>query len=202
VACRGEQLARPGYVALIMAVVSIVAKEVLFRYTVSRGKAINSSAVIANAWHHRSDAISSLATLVGIFGAMFFGEHWRILDPIAAVVVSIFICIVAVKIGLPALRELLEVSLPISDVNRMEKIIGETPGVKAFHNLRTRKNGYNTIADFHIKVDADIRVVEAHDIATLVENRLKDIFGKYMIVNIHIEPYKGEKREQNGKVAD
>lgn len=173
-----------------MAVVSILMKEGLFRYTLSRGKKIGSAAVVANAWHHRSDAISSMTTLIGIAGAMFLGPHWRILDPIAAMIVSVFIGIVSVKIGMPAVKELLEVSVDRKSVERMEEIIGSTPGVIAFHHLRTRQNGVNYIIDMHIKVNPDISVVAGHDIATEVEKRLGNAFGNDLIVTIHVEPYR------------
>ena len=117
--------------------------------------------MVANAWHHRSDALSSMATLVGIAGAMFLGDQWRILDPIAAMVVSVFIVVVAVKIGRPAVAELLERSLPADVVEGMYRVIGSTPGVRAFHRFASRHNGNRMIVDFHIKVDPDISVVGA-----------------------------------------
>lgn len=199
---KGAETPRPGMIALVMAVVSILMKEGLFRYTLRWGKKIGSAAVVANAWHHRSDAISSLTTLLGIAGAMFLGPHWRILDPIAAMIVSVFIGIVSVKIGMPAVKELLEVSIDKESVERMEEIIGSTPGVIAFHHLRTRQNGVNYIIDMHIKVAPDISVVEGHDIATEVETRLRKAFGNDLIVTIHVEPYKGEIRSIDGRVKD
>ncbi len=188
-AVRGDLLPRPGIVAMIMAIISIAAKEVLFHYTTYWGRRIKSSSVVANAWHHRSDAITSVATLLGISGSMFLGEKWRVLDPVAALVVSVFIFVVAVKIGLPAVKELLEASLPKDLTTQMVKVIHQTPGVLAFHKFRTRRNGNRMILDFHIKVNPDIKVVEAHDIASDVERRLKERFGNDVICNIHIEPY-------------
>lgn len=190
---RGDILPRPGMVALIMAVVSIVAKESLYHYTRIWGERISSGAVIANAWHHRSDAISSIATLLGIAGAMFMGEHWRILDPIAAIVVSIFILIVAVRIGMPSVRELLEVSLPREITDPMHDIVRMTHGVITYHHFRSRRNGNNLIIDMHIKVDPDITVVEGHRIASDLERNLRKRFGQSMIINIHVEPYRGER---------
>ena len=98
--------------ALIAALVSIVFKEALYRYTVFKGKKLNSQAVVANAWHHRSDALSSIGTAVGIGGAILLGNHWRVLDPIAAVVVSFFIMKVAIKLLVPCVDELLEFAAP------------------------------------------------------------------------------------------
>lgn len=198
----GSEPPKPRMIALIMAVVSILAKEGLFQYTIKWGKRINSGAVIANAWHHRSDAISSLTTLGGIAGAMFLGPHWRILDPIAAMIVSIFIGVVSVKIAIPAVKELLEVSIDRKDAERMEKIIQDTPGVIAFHHLRTRQNGVYYIMDVHIKVKPYISVVEGHNIASEVERRLSEAFGKGVITTIHVEPYKGETICVDGRVQD
>lgn len=197
-AFHGQVIPRPGWIALGMAVFSIAVKEWLFHYTKRAGEKIKSPAVVANAWHHRSDALSSLATLIGIAGAMFLGEKFRILDPLAAVLVSVFIIIVAVKIGRPAIEELLEVSLPKNVVVKMYDIIRHTPGVMAFHHFASRKNGNCMIVDFHIKVNPHIDVIHAHRISTDVEQRLKQAFGNDMLVTIHIEPYLGQTIDANG----
>lgn len=185
----GRTIERPTYLALIMAAVSIVVKEGLYWYTIIIGRKIESPAVIANGWHHRSDAFSSIGTLIGISGAMFLGERWRILDPITSVIVGIFIIGVAYKLARPSIQELLEMSLPQEIEQNIEQKIQTTPGVITFHHLRTRKNGNAFIIDMHIKVDARSSIVEAHDIATHVENNLKAAFGKHTQVNVHIEPY-------------
>lgn len=185
----GRTIERPTYLALIMAAVSIVVKEGLYWYTIIIGRKIDSPAVIANGWHHRSDAFSSIGTLIGISGAMFLGERWRILDPITSVIVGIFIVAVACKLARPSIQELLEMSLPQEIEQNIEQKIQATPGVITFHHLRTRKNGNAFIIDMHIKVDARSSIVEAHDIATHVENNLKAAFGKHTQVNVHIEPY-------------
>lgn len=185
----GGVIERPTYLALIMAAVSIIVKEGLYWYTIVVGRKIDSPAVIANGWHHRSDAFSSIGTLIGISGAMFLGEHWRILDPITSLIVGLFIVGVAYKLARPSIQELLEGSLPKEIETTIEEKIQETPGVIAFHHLRTRKNGNTFIIDMHIKVDPVSSIVEAHDIATHVENTLKAAFGKRTRVNIHIEPY-------------
>lgn len=185
----GGVIERPTYLALIMAAVSIIVKEGLYWYTIVVGRKIDSPAVIANGWHHRSDAFSSIGTLIGISGAMFLGEHWRILDPITSLIVGLFIVGVAYKLARPSIQELLEGSLPKEIETTIEEKIQETPGVIAFHHLRTRKNGNTFIIDMHIKVDPVSSIVEAHDIATHVENTLKAAFGKRTRVNVHIEPY-------------
>lgn len=196
-AFQGARLERPTWLALGMAIASILSKEWLYRYTRRAGERIDSAVVVANAWHHRSDAMSSLATLVGIGGAMFFGVQWRVLDPIAAMVVSVFILIVAFQIGTPAIKELLEAALPAEIVSECYGIIGNTPGVEAFHRFASRRNGKRMITDFHIKVNPDITVRDAHSIATEVEHRLKARFGRNMSVNIHVEPYAGQSCDEN-----
>lgn len=191
-AVRGEVLEAPTWLALAMAVVSIVSKEWLYRYTRRVGERINSAVVVANAWHHRSDALSSMATLAGVAGAMFLGEQWRVLDPLAAIVVSVFIVIVAFQIGLPAIHELLEVSLPKDTVEQMYRIISSTPGVRAFHHFASRRNGNRLLVDFHIKVDPEITVDQGHNIASLVEEKLREHFGPDISANIHVEPFRGQ----------
>ena len=191
-AFHGGVIERPTMLALGMAVVSIGAKEVLFHYTIRWGRRINSNALVANAWHHRSDALSSAATLAGIAGAMFLGAQWRVLDPIAAMVVSVIIVVVSFKIGLPAVRELLEVSLSRGEQKRIGEAVMATPGVMGFHHLRTRSNGSTRIVDLHIKVDPDISVRAGHDIASAVERRIRELDeGGDAMVNVHVEPWNG-----------
>lgn len=184
----GTVIPRPGFLALIMGVVSIGVKEWLFHYTRRAGIRISSEAMIANAWHHRSDAFSSFATLAGVAGAMFLGEKWRILDPLAAMVVSVLIMVMAWKLSSGAVRELLEESLPSDITGKMKDIISSTPGVKSFHHFRSRKNGSLMIVDVHVKADPDISLASAHDIASNVEHRLKAAFGR-VLANVHMEPY-------------
>ncbi|MCM1347958.1 MAG: cation diffusion facilitator family transporter [Firmicutes bacterium] len=193
---------QPHAVALWMAVVSVVSKEWLFRYTRTWGHRIGSAAVVANAWHHRSDAISSLATLAGIAGAMFLGPHWRVLDPLAAMLVSVFIAIEAVDIARPAVKELLDVSLPADLADPIRKTIRETPGVITYHHFRSRRNGPRIIIDVHIKVNPDITVKSGHAISSLVEERLKKSFGSSIITNIHIEPYLNQPIFADGSCKD
>ncbi|MCM1021553.1 MAG: cation diffusion facilitator family transporter [Muribaculum sp.] len=194
---------RPGMIALVLCTASIVVKEWLYHYTLSAGRKINSGAIIANAWHHRSDAFSSVATLLGVSGAMFLGPHWRILDPIAAIIVAIFIVIISVKIAIPAVKELLEIALPKEMENEIRQITASTPGVITYHHLRTRRNGNTIIIDMHIKVRPDILVVTAHNISSNVENRIDRRYGKNnTIVTIHIEPYEGEKIRRDGSCAE
>lgn len=187
---QGESLSEPGMLALVAAVVSIVVKELLYQYTVLRGKSLNSQAVVANAWHHRSDALSSIGTAVGIGGAILLGPAWRVLDPIAAVVVSGFIMKVAVQLLIPCLDELLEKSLPAEVENKIVETILSFPGVSSPHHLRTRRIGSNYAIEVHVRMDGRISLEEAHRTATQIELKLKELFGKNTHVGIHVEPVK------------
>ncbi len=184
----GEALPRPGLSALTAALVSVVVKEALYHYTVIRGKRLQSQVVVANAWHHRSDALSSVGTALGIGGAMFLGEKWRVLDPLAAIVVSLFILKVAIQLLKPCLDELLEKSLPREVENRIRGIILSFPGVSEPHHLRTRRIGNRYAIEVHVRMDGDLSLHEAHDRATAVERRLKAEFGPDTHVGLHVEP--------------
>lgn len=184
----GELLPRPRMVALIVAVLSIASKEWLYRYTVKVGRATESQAVIANAWHHRSDAISSAGTLVGIAGAMFLGEQWRILDPLAAVLVSMFIIKSGYDIIRPSVSELLEASLPENQEREIRSLVMSIDGIKNVHNLRTRRIGCTIAADMHVKMDGSMSLSDAHALASRAEGAIKSRFGENTIVTIHMEP--------------
>lgn len=184
----GELLPRPRMVALIVAVLSIASKEWLYRYTVKVGRATESQAVIANAWHHRSDAISSAGTLVGIAGAMFLGEQWRILDPLAAVLVSMFIIKSGYDIIRPSVSELLEASLPENQEHEIRSLVMSIDGIKNVHNLRTRRIGCTIAADMHVKMDGGMSLSDAHALASRAEGAIKSRFGENTIVTIHMEP--------------
>lgn len=187
---RGGKLEEPGMVALIAAVVSILLKEILYRYTVAKGKKLNSQAVIANAWHHRSDVLSSVGTAVGIGGAILLGQHWRVLDPIAAVIVSFFIMKVAVRLLIPCVDELLEKSLPDEVEKEIEQALLSFPGVSEPHHLRTRRIGSYCAIEVHVRMDGQITLEEAHNTATAIEHKLKEMFGEGTLINIHVEPKK------------
>lgn len=189
-ALQGEPLQAPSLLALIAAVISIVVKEALYHYTVKRGKALGSSSVVANAWHHRSDALSSIGTAIGIGGAVFLGEQWRILDPIAAVVVSIFIIKVAVELIKPCIDELVERSLPEEVEQRIHALILQSPQVSSPHHLRTRRIGGYIAIEVHIRMDGQISLSEAHQVASDIERRLKAEFGEKTHIGIHMEPTK------------
>ena len=187
----GVSIEQPGLIALYAALVSIVSKEALFWYTKIAGRDINSQALVANAWHHRSDAFTSIGTALGISGAIFLGEKWRILDPVAGIIVSLFILKIAWKIANPSVKELLESSLPPETENDISDIITNTPGVECFHNLRTRKIGEAIAIDVHVKVDKELSVESSHHIASEIENSLREKFGSHSHIGIHIEPFYG-----------
>lgn len=187
---RGGTLQQPGMLALVAALVSIVFKEVLYQYTVFKGRKLNSQAVIANAWHHRSDALSSIGTALGIGGAILLGSHWRVLDPAAAVIVSFFVMRVAVKLLIPCVEELLEKSLPAAVEKEILETILSVPGVSSPHHLRTRRIGSYCAVEVHVRMDGAISLEEAHSKATAAEMKLKELLGKGTLVNIHVEPVK------------
>ena len=187
---KGATLPAPSIIALIAASVSIIAKEILYRYTVQMGKKLDSQAVIANAWHHRSDAFSSIGTLAGIGGAIFLGEKWRILDPIAAVLVSAFIIKVAIELIKPCVDELLEGSLPADMEQKILDVIASFPEISSPHHLRTRRIGNHIAIEVHLRMDGQTTLENAHAVATQVENRLKEEFGANTHIGIHMEPVK------------
>lgn len=186
----GEQLKSPGWIAFVAAIVSIVVKEALFQYTQREGRRVNSQAVIANAWHHRSDAFSSIGTAIGIGGALLMGQHWTVLDPIAALIVSVLIIHAAIEQLRPSLGELVENSLPEPVEEEIRKAILSCQEVSDPHNLRTRKIGNRSSVDVHVRMDGNMPLSEAHKHATEVENKIRQLLGKDTFVMIHIEPKK------------
>lgn len=187
---QGGELQKPGTLALKAALLSIVFKEILYQYTAFKGKRLNSQAVIANAWHHRSDALSSIGTAAGIGGAILLGDRWLVLDPVAAVIVSFFIMKVALQLLLPCVEELLEKSLPAETEEEIMKTILSFPGVSSPHHLRTRRIGSYCAIEVHVRMDGRITLEEAHRTATAIEKRLKEQFGSGTLTSIHVEPVK------------
>ena len=187
---KGESPGEPGMVALIAALVSILFKEVLYRYTVRVGRKVDSQAVVANAWHHRSDALSSVGAAIGIGGAILLGDGWQVLDPVAALVVSFFIMKVSVELLVPSVEELLEKSLPDEVEQQIEETLLSFPGVSEPHHLRTRRIGSYYAIEVHVRMDGRMSLEEAHDKTTAIECRLKEMFGRSTLINIHVEPLK------------
>ena len=189
-ALRGEVLPQPGIIALWAALISIVSKEWCYRFTVRVGREAQSQAVVANAWHHRSDAFSSVGTALGIGGAIFLGERWTVLDPIAAVVVSIFIIKTALALMKQASDELLEKSLPEEIERKIKDIAEAEDGVSGVHNLRTRRIGNRISIEMHLRMPGGLTLYEAHRRATDIECELRQHFGDGTYINLHIEPLK------------
>ncbi len=188
IVANGGSLEQPGIIAFIAAVFSILTKELLYRYTLNYARKMRSDAMEANAWHHRSDAFSSVGTMLGIGGAIALGGKWVVLDPIAAVILSVFIFKVALKITYKNVNELTEAALEKDVIDDIQHIIVSTEGVKDFHELKTRKVGNTIATDVHIQVDRELSLIEAHDICTEIENRLREKYGQETILYIHCEP--------------
>ncbi len=187
---QGEMLPSPGKVALVAAVASIVLKEWAYRFTVKVGKRCQSEAVVANAWHHRSDALSSVGTMIGIGGAILLGNRWTVLDPLASIVVSVFIVRAAWQLMMESMKELTEASLSDEDEAVIMHIAASEPGVSEVHNLRTRRVGNRISIEMHARMLGSTPLVEAHLHATAIEHRLKEHFGPDTLVSIHLEPVK------------
>ena len=187
---RGESIARPGIVALVAAAVSIVAKEALYWYTMLTAKRVDSPALKANAWHHRSDAFSSIGTLIGIGGAYFLSEQWRVLDPIAAIVVGALIIKVAYDLVMPGLNELLERSLPKEQEDEIVALVLTDKRLSDAHNLKTRRIGAGIAVELHVRVQGNMTVNESHAITRNIEQLLRQQYGDRTQVIIHIEPLK------------
>lgn len=187
---QGEMLSSPGKVALVAAVASIVLKEWAYRFTVKVGKRCQSEAVVANAWHHRSDALSSVGTMIGIGGAILLGNRWTVLDPLASIVVSVFIVRAAWQLMMESMKELTEASLSDEDEAVIMHIAASEPGVSEVHNLRTRRVGNRIAIEMHARMLGSTPLVEAHLHATAIEHRLKEHFGPDTLVSIHLEPVK------------
>ncbi len=185
---QGEDLPAPGKIALWAALGSIVAKELLFQYTRIKGKHLDSKALEANAWHHRSDALSSVGTAIGIGGAILLGSRWTVLDPLASIVVGAMLVKVAWDLLGPSFGELTDSSLPADMEQEMMDIIRGVPGVEDPHNLRTRRIGNRIAAEVHIRLDGTLPLSEAHEKASEVERRFKDRFGAQSHVIVHMEP--------------
>lgn len=187
---RGHVLPQPGMLAFWAAVASIVLKEVAYQYTAAVGRQVDSQAVMANAWHHRSDAFSSIGTALGIGGAILLGKQWSVLDPIAAVIVSLFILRVALSLLKPCMDELTEKSLPDDIEEEITTIAQSQLGVSGLHNLRTRRIGNHYAIEMHIRMDGCLSLFEAHDKASSIERQLKEHFGSETHIGIHVEPTK------------
>lgn len=187
-AIKGNELESPGFIALVAAIVSIILKEWVFRITRKVALEVNSKALEANAWHHRSDALSSIGTTIGIGGAVLLGSKWTVLDPIAAVIVSALIFATAFKLIRQASGELLEESLPKETEDKIEEIVYRDKLVSDIHNLHTRRIGSIIAIEMHLRLPGDISLTESHHHASEIESLLREEFGKGTHIMLHIEP--------------
>ncbi len=185
----GRPITSPGQVTLYMAALSILVKELLYRVTVRVGREEESQAVIANAWHHRTDAVSSIGSLVGIAGAIYLGDNWVVLDPLAGCVISFFVFAVAIRMASASVNELMEASLPQDEEDEIRSLIMGVDGIEGVHELKTRRNGRSVIIDVHIVVNPNITVLVAHDMTIEAERGLRGRFGREAQIFIHVEPH-------------
>lgn len=185
---------RSGEISLLAVagpLLSIIVKEIMYRWNVAVGKRLKSPAMIANAWHHRSDALSSIPAAVSVVLAWKYPEFWFV-DLIGALIVSIFIIKVAWDIALPAFHELIESGAGAREIEQIEKIALSTEGVHSVHKIRTRRMSGNIMVDLHVLVDPSITVCEGHNISGAVKKRLIEEGPEIADVIVHIEPYEGK----------
>lgn len=181
---------QPGFIALIAAIVSIVIKEGLFRWTLYKGQQVNSSALIANAWHHRSDALSSVPAALAVLGSLFLPQYdW--IDLAGAIMISLFILFSAFNICSPALGSLVDTGASEDITERLYQLAATVEGVKGIHRLRTRHHG-GLFVDMHLHVDGKLSVNQGHDIALAVEALLLREGPQIIEVLIHVDPWKAE----------
>jgi len=185
---QGGTLEAPGMLALWAALLSVVLKEAVYHYSMVKARQLNSQAVEANAWHHRSDALSSIGTAIGIGGAIFLGQRWTVLDPVASIIVGLFIVKVSVDLLRSGIGDLMEQSLPDEVEDEILRLAASVPGVVEPHELRTRRLGNHYAIELHILMDGSITLCEAHDKATEVENILRQHYGPETHVAVHVEP--------------
>jgi cation diffusion facilitator family transporter len=185
---QGGNLAAPGMLALWAALLSIALKEAVYHYSMAKARQLNSQAVEANAWHHRSDALSSIGTAIGIGGAIFLGQRWTVLDPIASIIVGMFILKVSVDLLRNGVGDLMEQSLPDAIENEILQLAASVPGVAEPHDLRTRRLGNHYAIELHILMDGDITLREAHNKADEVEAILRQHYGPDTHIAVHVEP--------------
>ena len=187
---QGETLEMPGVLALWAALLSILVKELLFRYTLAVGRKEDSPAVVANAWHHRSDALSSIGAAIGIGGALLLGERWAVLDPLASIVVGAMLVKVAWELLKGSTGELTDSSLPAEVEREIEEIICSFPEVSEPHNLRTRRIGSRIAIEAHVRLSGSMTLHDAHEIVSAIERKIRARFGSNTLVTIHMEPLK------------
>ena len=186
----GNELKTPGWIALWAALLSIAIKELLYQYTMHRARKLDSQAMVANAWHHRSDALSSIGAAIGIGLAIWLGQRWTVLDPLASIVVGLMLVKVAYELLKTSMGELTECSLPEETENEIIEIILSFNDVGQLHNLRTRRIGNRIAIEAHVRMDGQLPLYVVHERATTIEQKLKERFGPTTHVSLHMEPMK------------
>ena len=192
----GEQLEAPGWIALWAALLSIFIKELLYQYTARQGRKIDSQVMIANAWHHRSDALSSIGAALGIGLAIWLGQRWTVLDPVASIIVGLMLVKVAYELLKVSIGELTEQSLPADTEQEIEQIIKSFADVQEPHNLRTRRIGDHIAIEVHVRMDGQLPLNTVHERATTIERKLKERFGAKTHVTLHMEPLSSKMPSQ------
>ncbi len=177
----------PGWIALLAVLISIICKEIIYRWTAQVGKRLKSAALAANAWHHRTDALSSLPVLIAVGGAKIF-PSWSFLDRVGAVVVSIFIIHASIKIVWPALGELIDAGAPAEIRKKISKVAYKNNDVLQVHDIRTRYISTSIQVDLHIVVEGSLTVRQGHDIADDVRNRIIANIPEILDVIVHVDP--------------
>lgn len=183
-------ISKPSLYVLLVALVSIISKEALYWYTKHYAKKINSQSMYANAVHHRSDALSSIAVLAALGLALYKGPTWYILDPIVALCVAIYLFFIAVKILIESFSVLIDSSISDKDYEKVLSILNSIPNTSDPHHVRTRNMGSYIGIEFHIRVNPDMTVRDSHKIACDIENKMRQEFGEDTFVSVHIEPEK------------
>jgi cation diffusion facilitator family transporter len=186
---RSHSTAPPSTIALVAALFSVAVKEGLFRWTAAVGRDVRSPALVANAWHHRSDAISSVPAAVAV-GVSLIAPEWAVVDRVGAVVVCLMILQVSWRILRPALDQLVDAGAPAGDRQRIEELALEVDGVEAAHAVRTRYVGASLAVDLHVEVDGGLSVAEGHGIAVAVRRKLVDEGPNIADALVQIEPFR------------
>lgn len=186
----GNELKTPGWIALWAALLSIAIKELLYQYTMHRARKLDSQVMVANAWHHRSDALSSIGAAIGIGLAIWLGQRWTVFDPLASIVVGLMLVKVAYELLKTSMGELTECSLPEETENEIIEIILSFNDVGQLHNLRTRRIGNRIAIEAHVRMDGQLPLYVVHERATTIEQKLKERLGPTTHVSLHMEPMK------------
>lgn len=186
------ELITPGAIALLVAVASILSKEWIYRYTLRIARKINSKLLEANAWHHRTDSLSSIVVFIGIGGALL-GFPW--LDQLAAVLVGIMVARIGIQLIWNSLKELVDTALPDEETQKIREVARSVPGVRDVHHLRTRTMGSRSLLDIHLQVAPHASVSEGHEIGVWVARQLRDTFEHISDVTFHIDPEDDEETD-------